>query len=324
MATERLGRMLRSAATDAAGGDPDALRELRELADRVEAVANHAPPGSAGAAPERLRAALLERWLRSPHRPSPADAARVLAALDAVRAAASGSSSASDEASLTAAAEFAHDLRSPLTSILFVAGSLREGQSGPLTAAQRRQAGIIYSAALGLVSMATNLVEISRAGPDDDRAPFSVRAVMESVRDVVAPLAEEKRVELRLLSPEVDHRQGDAAALGRVLLNLAVNALHSTEDGWVEMSGEADGDRRLRFQVLDNGPGIEPEMLATLFSPFRPRVRRPGFGFSVTGLGLGICRRLVAQMGGELFVESEPGRGSRFFFTVELPALPEP
>ncbi|MFL5538282.1 MAG: sensor histidine kinase, partial [Longimicrobiaceae bacterium] len=299
MATERLGRMLRSAAADAAGGDPDALRELRELADRVEAVAEHAPPGSAGAAPERLRAALLERWLRSPHRPSPAEAARVLAALDAVRAAASGSSTSHDEASLTAAAEFAHDLRSPLTSILFVAGSLREGQSGPLTAAQRRQAGIIYSAALGLVSMATDLVEISRAGPDDDRAPFSVRAVMESVRDVVAPLAEEKRVELRLGPPQVDHRQGDAAALGRVLLNLAVNALHSTEDGWVEITAEADGDRRLRFQVLDNGPGIEPERLSTLFSPFRPRVRRPGFGFSGTGLGLGICRRVVAQMGGE-------------------------
>ena len=232
MATDRLGRMLRSAAADAAGGDPDALRELRELADRVEAAAEQAPPGPGGSPADRLRTALLERWMRSPHRTSPAEAARVLAALDAVGCAATGDPARS-EASLTAAAEFAHDVRSPLTSILFVAGSLREGTSGPLTAAQRRQAGIIYSAALGLVSMATDLVEISRVGPDNERAPFSVRAVMQSVRDVVAPLAEEKRVEVRLFPPEGDHRQGDAMALGRVLLNLAVNALHSTEDGWV-------------------------------------------------------------------------------------------
>ncbi|HEX8904194.1 MAG TPA: HAMP domain-containing sensor histidine kinase, partial [Longimicrobiaceae bacterium] len=202
--------------------------------------------------------------------------------------------------------------------------SLREGQSGSLTPAQRRQAGIIYSAALGLVSMATDLVELSRARPDDDRAPFSVRAVMESVRDVVAPLAEEKQVEVRLVHLVADHRQGDSAALGRVLLNLAVNALHSTENGWVEMAAAADGESSVRFQVLDTGPGIAPEMLETLFSPIRPRPRRRGFGFSSTGLGLGICRTLVGQMGGELFVDSQPGSGSRFWFTVDLPPLPEP
>jgi signal transduction histidine kinase len=321
MATERLRRTLRAAAAEAAGDDPDALRELRELAARIEAEASGEAP-DASQPLERLRAALVERWLRSYHPPSGDEAARVLAAVDRLRH--SLGAAERDAASLTAAAEFAHDLRSPLTSIMFVAGSLREGQSGPLTPAQRRQAGIIYSAALGLVAMATDLVELSRAGSHAERTPFSVRAVLESVRDVVAPLAEEKKVEVRLVYPEVDHRQGDAASLGRILLNLAVNALHSTENGWVEISGAAEGERRLCFQVRDTGPGIEPEMLASLFSPFRPRPRRPGFGFSGTGLGLGICRRLVGQMGGELEVESEPGNGSRFWFVVELPALPEP
>jgi signal transduction histidine kinase len=215
-------------------------------------------------------------------------------------------------------AEFAHDLRSPLTSVLFLAGALREGQSGKLSEAQRRQVGIIYSAALGMVSLVSDTIELHRGIGAGERSPLSLRGMFESLRDVVAPLAEEKEVEVRLEVHD-DQRLGDAVALSRVLLNLAVNALHSTDQGWVELGADPEGEASVRFWVRDTGRGLDPAVLDPVSGLYRPRPHRRGYGFSGTGLGLGICRKLLGQMGGKLSVESTPGEGTRFWFTLELP-----
>ncbi|HEX6750663.1 MAG TPA: HAMP domain-containing sensor histidine kinase [Longimicrobium sp.] len=317
---------LQQAADGVARSAGDAVL-LSELTGRVAAEAAR-PATLAPSYPlvllDRLRAAVVAGWLAADDdAPSPAEAAAVLGAFDRVRD--QLLNPGGGPSPLEPLAEFAHDLRSPLTSILFLAGALREGQSGALSESQRRQVGIIYSAALGMVALVSDTIELNRgAGAGGERSPLSLRSLFDSLRDVVAPLAEEKGVEIRLHVLRDDHRLGDAVALSRVMLNLAVNALHSTDSGWVELTAEADGDARVRFSVRDTGRGIAPEALDAVGGLYRPRPHRRGYGFSGTGLGLGICRKLLGQMDGELSVESTPGDGTRFWFTLHLPRAEQP
>lgn len=218
--------------------------------------------------------------------------------------------------------EVAHDLRSPLTSILFLAETLQRGQSGPVVDLQHRQLGLIYSAALGLSTLASNVIELARGGSrlsDDEPAPFSVADVFDSVRDIIHPMAEEKGLALRMLPPTTDHRLGPAQALGRVLLNLTTNAIKFTEEGFVEIVAKATDITKIEFSVRDSGDGINPEALDTLYLPFRPAPGGDHLAFSGTGLGLALCRRLVRAMGSELQFETRPGWGTRFFFELDLP-----
>ena len=203
--------------------------------------------------------------------------------------------------------EVAHDLRSPLTSILFLAETLQRGRSGPVNQVQERQLGLIYSAAFGLSSVASDVIELARGGDrlvDLDPIPFSVTDILESVRDIVQPIAEEKSLAVRLTPPEADFRIGHPVALSRVLLNLTTNALKFTAEGSVEVCARQTGARRLEFSVRDTGRGIPPQSMATLFEPFRRRQKSGEYAFSGSGLGLSICRKLVEAMGSSLRVET--------------------
>lgn len=222
--------------------------------------------------------------------------------------------------------EVAHDLRSPLTSILFLAETLQRGRSGPVNSVQERQLGLIYSAAFGLSSVASDVIELARGGDrlvDLDPIPFSVTDILESVRDIVQPIAEEKSLVVRLTPPEADFRIGHPVALSRVLLNLTTNALKFTAEGSVEVISRQTGARRLEFSVRDTGRGIPPQSMATLFEPFRRRQKSGEYAFSGSGLGLSICRKLVEAMGSSLRVETTMGTGTRFFFELELPVAGE-
>jgi signal transduction histidine kinase len=219
--------------------------------------------------------------------------------------------------------EVAHDLRSPLTSILFLAETLRCGQSGDINDVQRRQLGIIYSAALGLISVASDMIELARGSSqlmEQVPSPFSVIGMLESVRDIVQPMAEEKGLDLRLLPLEEDQCIGYPVALSRVLLNLTSNALKFTEEGYIEITVRPTGEPdRVEFSVRDTGRGLDADALRTLFQPFRRTRSRKGHAFSGSGLGLMISRRLVTAMGSELQLETRPGWGTRFFFELDLP-----
>jgi signal transduction histidine kinase len=215
----------------------------------------------------------------------------------------------------------AHDLRSPLTAILTLADALRRGQSGPITDAQKRQLGVIYSAALGLSSTTSNMTELLQRDDflAEDSGPLSIREILGSVRDILQPVAEERGVEIRLTTTTTDQRQGYGLALGRVLLNLTTNGLKFTENGYVEIGARSTGDLTVEFSVQDTGPGIDPLEIDALFDPFHRRSDGQGLCFSGAGLGLTISRRLVEAMGSELYLETDRCRGSRFFFEVELP-----
>ena len=220
--------------------------------------------------------------------------------------------------------EFAHDLRSPLTSVLFLTETLRAGHSGDLGDLQRKQLGLIYSAALGLVHMASDVIDLARGNEGEQHtdaagSPFSIREMLASVHDVLAPMAEVRNLTLRVQAFEEDRRVGNPVAISRVLLNLATNALKFTNSGFVEISAcTRDGDR-VEFSVRDTGPGLDAASQAELYHPFCHSPAQDTYRFSGTGLGLAICRKLVTAMGSEIHYETAPDWGTRFFFELDLP-----
>ena len=144
--------------------------------------------------------------------------------------------------------------------------------------------------------------------------------------------AQQKGLELIYdVQPEVpDALVGDAARLRQVLLNLVGNAIKFTEEGEVvlrvELAGDAapDGDVSLRFTVRDTGIGISPDKQERIFRAFEQEDTSTTRRYGGTGLGLTIAARLVALMGGQITVESEPGRGSTFAFTARFGLQPNP
>jgi signal transduction histidine kinase len=220
--------------------------------------------------------------------------------------------------------EVAHDFRSPLASILFLAEALRDGHSGPVTDAQRSQLGLMYSAAFGLASIASDVMDLARQERDligDEPEPFSPSEVFRSVERMVQPIVEEKGLELRLVVPDRWRGIGHPHALSRVLLNLTTNALKFTDEGAVHIGVKAASHGRMEYYVQDTGRGISPEQQRTLFQPFKARsaAAKDGHHFSGSGIGLSIARRLVRAMGSELRLDSSDEAGTRFSFVLGTP-----
>jgi signal transduction histidine kinase len=318
---------------------PDEVRDvLVDLAQRI--VAAERDPADAANGDKRaagwlgrrllelIRGQLLDAW--AAQRPPAEVILATLRAVELVRAAVEPAWSdffnarLSGPGGLDLVVEVAHDLRSPLTSVLFLAETLQRGQSGPVNEVQHRQLGLIYGAALGLSAVTSDVIELARGGDvlvDTQLSPFSVTEILDSVRDIVSPIAEEKGLSVRVKPPASDHRLGHPLALSRVLLNLTTNALKFTDQGYVEITAVPQGHQQLEFAVRDTGRGISPEALETLYQPFRrTAARRGGYTFSGTGLGLAICRRLVEAMGSTLEVETKADWGTRFAFTLDLPS----
>ena len=216
-------------------------------------------------------------------------------------------------------------MRSPLNAILLLAEQLRSGRSGPLVDIQMRQMDLVHSAAFGLTTLADDVIELAHGGNrlvDERPMPFSLSSVLKVVGDLVQPLATEKRIALHATGSDADVRVGHRVALGRVLLNLTTNAVKFTEQGSVTITCEPRSRTKLEFAVADTGRGIPADALPTLFDPFRQRANRSEYAFSSAGLGLSICQQLVQAMGGELKVETELGKGTRFSFVLDLPISP--
>jgi signal transduction histidine kinase len=331
-------------AIEHASGMDEVTSHLAQIcaAVRLQAAGQPAgPPADLSALPRNplsrrlvglIRAGFLERAQALPA-PDAGQLLRVLGALEAVsqQLEVDWSHHFADRLSgpdgLELVVEVAHDLRSPLTSILFLAETLQRARSGPVNPVQERQLGLIYSAAFGLSSVASDVIELARGGDrlvDLDPIPFSVTDILESVRDIVQPIAEEKSLTVRLSLPEADFRIGHPVALSRVLLNLTTNALKFTAEGFVEVTARETEARAVEFSVRDTGRGIPPQSMATLYEPFRRRQKPGEYAFSGSGLGLSICRKLVEAMGSTLEVETAPGYGTRFHFVLDLPLAGEP
>ena len=216
--------------------------------------------------------------------------------------------------------DVAHDMRSPLGSILFLAEQIRRGHSGAVSAVQERQLGLIYGAALGLSTMASDVIDLARGGEklvQEVPRPFSLQSMFQQVRDLVLPMAEERGLTLRFECAVSDVRLGHGQAVQRVLLNLVTNALKFTTEGEVAVVVTPVTASRVRFEVRDTGRGIPESVVGTLFDAFRRRLKPGEYIFSSAGLGLSICQNLVRAMGGELVVASVASGGSVFQFEIE-------
>src|SRR5262245_8545435 len=164
------------------------------------------------------------------------------------------------------AAALAHDLRSPVSAIHMLAEALQDGAAGPVTESQRRQLALIKSAAFSLCAFATDVEEMARGGYDPldgGPLPLSIQDVFSGVLRIVAPLQEAKAVVLRFHAPNDNtQRLGRGHALSRILLNLTMNALQATDQGFVDVAATPIDPGRVEFSVSDDGPGFDPNSLA--------------------------------------------------------------
>ena len=214
----------------------------------------------------------------------------------------------------------AHDIRSPLCSILLLVDALRHADRAIPNPVRERQLGLIYGAAFGLSTTVSNLISAARGDGlvQGEPTPFSVSETMHSVSSIVQPMCEEKGIPLGMEFPENDARVGHASAIQQALLNLTSNAIRYTDAGSVSMGCSEISADRAEFWVEDTGPGIPDEVLERLCYGFPPEGVK--LRFSSAGLGLAIVRTLVEAMGSTLQVDSGPD-GTRFSFVLTLPIL---
>lgn len=219
-----------------------------------------------------------------------------------------------------------HEIRTPLNGVI---GMLELLGTTSLTGQQRHYVEIGQSSATALLSVINDVLDLSKieAGKLElETLEFDLQEMLDDVTDMFAHRAESKNVALsaRIIERARCLVLGDPERIRQILINLVGNALKFTAHGsiQIEVTPESllDDDSRLRFSVTDTGPGIPPDRLGRLFQAFSQTDASIARKHGGTGLGLLISKQLVEAMGGRIGVESEPGVGSTFWFSVSLPA----
>jgi PAS domain S-box-containing protein len=230
-------------------------------------------------------------------------------------------------------ANMSHELRTPLNAILGFSDLMRrDARAGraPLTADQAENLDLIHCGGQHLLGLINDVLDISKI--EAGRAEYQpgecdLHALLSEIRELFRERAARKRLSFQVqwAAGVPRYVRTDATKLRQVLINLLGNAVKFTAEGGVllevaDRDEGREGHRRLRFAVADTGPGIGAEERALLFQPFAQTLA----GLSSkegTGLGLAISRQYVQLLGGDIAVDSAPGRGSRFGFELELEVL---
>jgi signal transduction histidine kinase len=218
-------------------------------------------------------------------------------------------------------ASMSHELRTPLNAILGfnemilgeIYGPVPEDIKGPLSDIQNSGKHL-----LGLINNVLDLSKIEAGRMELALAQYSVQDIAASVTSALRPLAAQKGLELVATVPnDVPTAFGDGGRITQCLMNIVGNALKFTREGHVEVAVDLRGDV-LHYRVIDTGIGIPADRLEAVFAEFRQSDATIAGEFGGTGLGLSITKRFVELHGGRIWVESEVGKGSTFFFTLPL------
>ncbi|MBV8500657.1 MAG: response regulator [Paucibacter sp.] len=316
---ETLLHMRVAAATEHPGqcfdGGPEAWLEERLALHR----------SGAGHMQYRVGSGSTARWLRVSERRLP-DGHTALFRFDVTDLMrATEAAERASEAKSQFLANMSHEIRTPMNAVL---GMLKLLQRTPLSSRQLDYAGKAESAARSLLGLLNDILDYSKveAGKMQlDPQPMRIDVLLRDLSVILAAGVGRKNVEVLFdVDPALPRCViGDALRLQQVLINLAGNAIKFTEAGEVvlrlRLLGCDDETLHLQFEVRDTGIGIAPEHQERIFSGFTQAEASTSRRFGGTGLGLAISRRLVEMMGGQLQLESALGRGSRFFFSLELP-----
>jgi len=224
-------------------------------------------------------------------------------------------------------ANMSHELRTPLNSSLILAKLLADNKDGTLTEEQVKYARAILSSNNDLLALINDILDLSRIEAGHVELSDEVVVVdsaLQRLRETFEPMARQKGLALQIEADALAPSQlvVDSQRLQQILKNLLANAVKFTEHGKVSLHVRAAGNGRIRFEVCDTGIGIAREQLDVIFEAFRQADGSTRRRYGGTGLGLSISRDLAERMGGQIQVDSEPGRGSCFILELPLQGAP--